>query len=339
VRVDDGIIEGGEVSVHYDPMVAKLITRAPTRESARLVMLQALDRYAIRGSGLRHNINFLRTLMDHPRFVDGKLTTAFIPDEFPDGYAGHELTSAQHEDVLSCAAALQYAYAARRSSAAGASTAPASLRVGVEGSGDEHDLIVRVAGGAPAGTASTIAGAAVAPGTILQIDGVAAATDAAAAWSRTVRLDSTGLGPDATIEARFLTPGGLDAPDAAGRPLAVQVVERTPLGWALSAFGSTYDVLARSVAFAELAVHMKPPPRSALDGALLSPMPGTLISVNVEEGESVFIGQQLCVVEAMKMQNVLHATRDGTVSALMALPGSTLAADQPIIAFEVEVDA
>ena len=79
VRVDDGIVEGGEISVNYDPMVAKLITRAPTREAARLVMLEALDRYAIRGAGLRHNINFLRTLMDHPRFAAGQLTTAFIP--------------------------------------------------------------------------------------------------------------------------------------------------------------------------------------------------------------------------------------------------------------------
>ena len=79
VRVDDGVEEGGEISVHYDPMIAKLITHAPSREAARLVMIEALDRYAIQG--VRHNINFLRSLVDHPRFAEGRLTTAFIPEE------------------------------------------------------------------------------------------------------------------------------------------------------------------------------------------------------------------------------------------------------------------
>ena len=109
VRVDDGVVEGGEISVYYDPMIAKLITRGSSRESARLLMLQALDRYAIRG--VRHNINFLRSLCDHPRFAEGKLTTAFIPDEYPEGYFGHLLTpgSEDHTDLLACAAVLQFA--------------------------------------------------------------------------------------------------------------------------------------------------------------------------------------------------------------------------------------
>ena len=105
--------------------------------------------------------------------------------------------------------------------------------------------------------------------------------------------------------------------------MAVQVIERTTLGWSLSAYGSTYDVLSRSKEVAHLSQYMKPPPRSLLDDALLSPMPGTLLSLSVAEGDSVFVGQELCIVEAMKMQNVLHATRDGVVKELLAQPGTT----------------
>ena len=112
------------------------------------------------------------------------------------------------------------------------------------------------------------------------------------------------------------------------------MVSRKALGWSLSAFGSGYEVLTRSAAHAALAAHMKPPPRSVLDDALPSPMPGTLLSLSVGEGDAVVVGQELCIVEAMKMQNVLHATRDGVVKSLLAPPGTTLSADQPIILFE-----
>ena len=112
MRVDAGIVEGGEISVYYDPMISKLITHAPTRDQARLLMLQALDRYAIRG--VRHNINFLRSLLDHPRFARGEVTTAFIPEEFPDGYDGHVMAPTEREDLLACSAALQFAFERRK---------------------------------------------------------------------------------------------------------------------------------------------------------------------------------------------------------------------------------
>ena len=123
-------------------------------------------------------------------------------------------------------------------------------------------------------------------------------------------------------------------PLAGGTALAVQVLERRTQGWLLSAFGTTYEVLTRAPRVAELSRHMKPPPRSLLDNALLSPMPGKLVSVAVSEGQVVFLGQALCVVEAMKMQNVLTARRDGVVRTLLAQPGAILSADQPIIVFD-----
>jgi len=162
VRVDDGVVEGGEISVHYDPMIAKLITHGASRDEARRLMLHALARYQIRGDGLRHNLNFLHTLLDHPRFARGEVTaafipeefpaslacahasahhsapplsaqvtTAFIPEEFPDGYDGHVLTPSQKCELLACAAALELAAELRATAPAppapGASLASALL--------------------------------------------------------------------------------------------------------------------------------------------------------------------------------------------------------------------
>ena len=287
MRVDDGIVEGGEISVNYDPMIAKLITRAPTREAARLVMLQALDRYAIRGTGLRHNINFCRTLMDNQRFAEGKLTTAFIPEEFPDGYAGHALSTEELHDVLSCAATLQFSHERRRTPV-DASTPPAAtkaMRVGLGGS--EHDVHVALA------SSAYDTGAVLPAGAVLHVTAAPVTDDPEAVepWTRSIRLLSSGLGPNQLLEARFVSPA--DGDDAAGRPLAVQVVERNHLGWALTAFGTTYDVHARRARHAELALHMKPPPKSIFDGAVLSPMPGKLISINVEPGDEVYLGKEV----------------------------------------------
>ena len=348
VRVDDGIVEGGEISVHYDPMIAKLITHGASREEARKLMLHALDRYQIRGAGLRHNLNFLHSLLDHPRFAAGDVTTAFIPEEFPDGYDGHQLTSGQRQDLLACAAALQLASELRShvpdASSAALRAPPQTLwaRLGDETDAEETAVTVAVDPAAGVGVGSLVP-----PGTQLLVQGVAAADGEAAAapWSRLLTLLSTGLGPEGLLEARVhALPPSADA-DAgtaddegevlgSGSPLAIQVLERTSQGWTLCAHGTSFDVLTRAPRVAKLSRHMKPPPRSELDDALLSPMPGTLISVAVAEGDKVFLGQELCVIEAMKMQNVLSAQMDGVVKTVLAQPGAILAAEAPIIVFE-----
>jgi len=322
VRVDDGCAEGGEISVHYDPMIAKLITHGRDREHARQLMIAALERYVIHGSALRHNLNFLRTIMGNDTFIAGKITTGFIPDQFPDGYRGHQLSASERIDLIAAAAALEHAAAGQASSGSGtaAAAAPYSVRIeGLgEGDGDDHSLAVmdEDCDGLPVG-----------PGSELR---VASTDDAGEGWSRTLRLVQSGLGPSGILEAEMLG----DASDATPATLVVQVQERLPLGWRLCAFGTSFTVLARPPHYAALGVHMKPPPPSPFAGSLLSPMPGTLHSVAVEVGERVALGQELCVVEAMKMQNVLVAERDGVVSELYAAPGDTLAADQPIVGFE-----
>ena len=344
--------------------------------------------------------------------------------QFPDGYDGHALTADQTADLVACSAALQFAHEFRRVPAAPAHTALArSLSVTLGGGAvpsaddspppSDHRVHVSLAPSHAVSVGGTLM-AAGAPTLYIACGGDDAS--GAAPWTRTLRLERSGLDGGGMLEALFLTSASdatLPQSSGAGRPMAVQVIERRPLGWTLSAYGTSYEVLTRPDAFATLATHMKPPPRSALDGALLSPMPGTLLSMAVDVGETVVMGQELCVVEAMKsaprvararaspaaasrymiymialpslppplaplaplrhrcprpdgtaaltpmaesrpadspppthrhtlppsplhpaVQNVLHATRDGKVRELLAAPGTTLAADQPIITFE-----
>eukprot|EP00308_Calcidiscus_leptoporus_P022407 CAMPEP_0119364330 /NCGR_PEP_ID=MMETSP1334-20130426/11243_1 /TAXON_ID=127549 /ORGANISM="Calcidiscus leptoporus, Strain RCC1130" /LENGTH=370 /DNA_ID=CAMNT_0007379995 /DNA_START=147 /DNA_END=1257 /DNA_ORIENTATION=+ len=121
VRLDDGVSEGSEITLHYDPMLSKLITYGKDREHARQLMVAALDRYVVRG--VRHNQNFLRSLMVNERFARGELTTSFIADEYPDGYHGHVLSSSQRRDMLAAVGALQLVARAQVHSISDADTA------------------------------------------------------------------------------------------------------------------------------------------------------------------------------------------------------------------------
>jgi len=331
VRVDDGVAEGGEISVHYDPMIAKLITHGRDREHARNLMVAALDRYLIWGTSLRHNTNFLRSMMVHPRFIAGHITTGFIPEEFPDGYNGHQLSETDRQDLVSATAALEFMAAAQaRTVSSGEAvengTVAINVRVDKEGELDHALSVSRICAAScnrlsaklpPSGGCEILVAAAASEGD----------NGSDSAWQRRMRIISSGLGPCRVFEAV------MDA-DRGDGTLVVQVQKRLPLGWQLCAFGTVFNVLSRPSHYAKLAVHMKPPPPDPFAGSLLSPMPGTLHSVAVDVGAVVTAGQELCVVEAMKMQNVLLAERDGVVKTVYAKPGDTLVADQPIIGFE-----
>ena len=319
VRVDDGVEEGGEISIHYDPMVSKLITHGRDRDHARELMSAALDRYHV--AGVRHNLNFLRTLMNNDRFAAGNVATSFIPDEFPTGYLGHEMSSAERLDLIAAAAALQFS--AERSllpAAALANGLPLSVKLDAEGEA-EHNLVV-----APLGAPGALP--AVGEPFALSVEG-GGDGDGAAAWSRALTVRSSGLGASSLFEADVAS----EAVGGAARPLAVQVHGKKQLGWSVVAYGMKYDVLARSPRAAALTSFMRAPASSALTNSLLSPMPGTLLAVAVAAGDKVAIGQSLCTVEAMKMQNVLVAERDGVVKEVLAQPGAVLATDQPILSF------
>ena len=293
-RVDSGVREGGEISVHYDPLIAKLITHAPSRAAAIDAQAAALDRFVVRGPG--HNIDFLSAIMDSPRFRDGRLTTNFIAEEFPGGFAGAPLAEATRDAMVAAAALAQARIAARARSVDGR----------LDGAPD------------PGGAWAVLLGGERHDVQVADDDGTAATLMLAA---RTLRL-KTGWRP-----GQLLLEGSLD-----GQPVAVQIDPRPP-GLRLSARGARHNALVLTPRAADLNAHMidRPPPDTSR--LLLSPMPGLLAQLRVAEGDAVEEGQPLAVVEAMKMENILRAPRAATVKAVHARPGASLAADEVILEF------
>jgi propionyl-CoA carboxylase alpha chain len=295
VRVDTGVEEGGEISMFYDPMIAKLITHGPDRETAAERMRAALDAFYVRG--VNHNISFLAALIMHPRFREGRLSTGFIAEEYPDGFHADDVVRENPVPLVAVAAAVHYAYAARDGGITGQldgrDHVPIERWVVQLGDRRFEAAVVPVRGGYD-----------------LHIDG------------RFVRIQSEWqLGEP-------LFHGAVD-----GLPVTVQV-DRVGVGYRLVHSGAEQDARVVSARAAELAARMpkKPPPDTSR--FLLSPMPGLLAAVQVQPGQEVKAGEALAVVEAMKMENVLRAERDGMVKTLHAEPGDSLAVDQAILEFE-----
>ena len=295
VRVDTGIVEGSEVSMYYDPMIAKLCTWGENRPQAIERMNDALDAYLIRG--VSHNVSFLNAVIANPRFRDGRLTTEFIAEEFPDGFQPSDLPRTDPMTVVAVAAMVHCRRAARAGEISG-QTRRFEYRVG-------SDWVV-IANGEhyPVEAAATLDGFDVrSNGNLYRIE---------TAW----RLE------EPIVEARVN-----------GSAVRVQV-DREGAGYRLYHRGTEVDALVLSPAGATLAGHMleKAPPD--LSRFLLSPMPGLLVRLSVQEGQEAKAGEELAVVEAMKMENSLRATDDVTVSKVLAEVGESLEVDQPILEFE-----
>jgi propionyl-CoA carboxylase alpha chain len=296
VRNDTGVYEGGEISMYYDPMIAKLCTWGPTRAAAIEGMRNALDAFEVEGIG--HNLPFLSAVMDHPKFVSGDMTTAFIAEEYPEGFAGVELP----EDVLRRIAA----------STAAMHRVAEIRRTRVSGRMDNHerhvgeDWVVSLQGHSyPVTVAADREGASV------QFED-----------GSTLRVSSD------------WTPGDtLARLDVDGDALVLKVGKITQ-GFRIRSRGADLKVHIRTPRQAELAALM--PEKLAADTSrmLLCPMPGLIVKVNVAEGDEVQEGQALCTVEAMKMENILRAERRGVVSKVNAGPGDSLVVDDVIMEFE-----
>jgi propionyl-CoA carboxylase alpha chain len=283
VRVDSGVFEGGEISMYYDPMIAKLITHGPDRASATAAMLEALDNYRV--EGVRHNLTFLSAVLGHPRFAEGRLSTAFLDEEFPDGFAP-TAGAAELAVLVPVAAAIEHRHATRHSGG-GAREFVVSL--------DESSYPVSIA---PAEAGLT------------------------AFWQ----------GGEIAIESDWRPGEVLFHATLDGRAVTVQVARsgtRLNLSWR----GAEADIRVMSPRAAELAARM--PKREPVDLSrfLLSPMPGLVVSIAVNEGDEVHAGQALAVVDAMKMENVLRAERDGIVDSIKVAQGDSLAVDQVIMEF------
>ena len=297
VRVDSGVVEGSEITLYYDPMIAKLVTHAPDRTQATQLMQAALDSFHIQG--IKHNMAFLSAVMAEDRFRSGRLTTNYIAEVFPEGFRGLDPSAEALDRLVAVAAVLQRRRAEQEAGLSGqlpgrevSAGSDWTVRLGKE----NHARQVT----------PTVGGYRVArPGA------------------------ETGLLVETAWRfGQALFEGSIDAV-----PVTVRVGRRGP-AWCLSQGGSEIEVLVvppRMAALADLMPLKEPPDLSKF---LLSPMPGLLVSVAVEPGQDVKAGEALAVVEAMKMENVLRAERDGVVSAVHAGAGDSLAVDQAILEFE-----
>jgi propionyl-CoA carboxylase alpha chain len=294
-RVDDGVFEGGEVSMFYDPMIAKLVTWAPTREAAIDRQVEALDRFVIEGIG--HNVDFLSALMQHPRFRAGALTTGFIAEEYPEGFHGAPADERLVEDLAVLAAFVGMTQDERACDISGQLGSPVpppperAVRIG------GRDLAVQFDGF---------------DGGLIAYLGEGEGRELIAHWRPGERLLK------ASID---------------GRSRIVQV-QRAGRQWRLTTRGASHLVAVLPAHVATLSRHMieKVPPD--LSKFLICPMPGLLTALHAGEGDKVEAGQPLAVVEAMKMENILRAEKAGVVKKVDAKPGDSLAVDAVILEFE-----
>ena len=296
VRNDTGVFEGGEISIHYDPMIAKLVTHAPDRLGAIDAQATALDAFVI--DGIRHNIPFLSALMQHPRWREGRLSTGFIAEEFPDGFHPLAAVGETERRLVVAAALIDHTLNQRKRHISGQLRGPEQVRfelnrvVALGNRRVELEIEPRHAGVA-----------------ILFADG------------RKVEVHSDWKPGDP------LWRGAVDGVDIA--------VQARPIlnGYALSHAGVAVNARVYTRREAQLAALMLE--RKSADGSrfLLCPMPGLVKAIAVKVGQQVKAGEQLCIVEAMKMENVLNAERDATVKAILAKEGDSLAVDAVIMEF------
>ncbi|WP_321163387.1 biotin/lipoyl-containing protein, partial [Sphingomonas sp. Leaf38] len=291
VRVDDGVREGGEVSMFYDPMIAKLITWAPTRDAAIAAQIAALDAFELEGPG--NNIDFLSAIMQHPRFQSGALTTGFIAEEYPDGFHG----APANAGLLKTLAAV----------AAFAATAEADRARRVDGQLGKRlrppaDWSVTIDKVDHAVTVSTDG---------IMVDGED--LDLALEYTpgdRMVVADGHGVDGDEHLTIR---------------------IAKARAGFKLTTRGASHVVRVLPARVAPYTAHMIEKVAPDLSKFLICPMPGLLVRLDVAAGDKVEAGQPLAVVEAMKMENILRAEKTGTVKSVAAKTGDSLAVDQVIL--------
>jgi propionyl-CoA carboxylase alpha chain len=281
----------------YDPMIAKLITWGETRQDAIKLMRRALDEYYIRG--VESNIPFLASLMNHPRFNEGRLSTNFIAEEYPDGF---HATDAPHDDPSLLVAVATSVHCRYQERAAGTSGQIDQLRRTLR-----RDWVV-------------VLSDAQYPVHVTPVEG-----------GHEVQVQDREQRLRVTADWYFGQP--LFKGKVNNTEVCVQV-ERHGYKYQLFHHGIRVDALVLTPRAAHLNTYMpvKEPPD--LSKFLLSPMPGLLVSVSAEPGQEIKTGEQLAVVEAMKMENVLRAEQDAVVAKILAEPGATLEVDQPIIEFE-----
>jgi len=287
VRIDTGIREGSEVSMFYDPMIAKLITYGKTREEAIQYMLSAIDQYVI--TGVSHNLNFLSSIMQNPTFQSGYTTTNFIAEEYQDGFKGESVT--EHEtQTLACVLACYHAHQLKRIKTNRTNINQWTVKI------DEQQIPVR-----------------------------------------TEDIDSLIKAVSQTSEHNILIDKQHNDPRVRTKiddeEFYFQIEHQYP-GYQLTHRGRVFNALVSRQRTAELNRLMPEKIPLDLSKYLLSPMPGLLLKICVEEGQTIKAGEELAVVEAMKMENSLRASKDVKIKSILTTEGANLAVDQKILEFE-----
>jgi propionyl-CoA carboxylase alpha chain len=290
VRVDDGVVEGGEVSMFYDPMIAKLVTSGATRAQAIDRQIAALDAFRIEGIG--HNVDFLSALMQHPRFRAGELTTGFIAEEYPDGFHGAPADDELLRALAAIAAGMSFSEAARAHLISDQLGDPVPPPCDWMARIDGRDFQVTLGEGHALVDGERVEG---------KLD-----------WE----------------------PGDWMATATANGAMLRIIVAKRRTGWLLATRGARHQAIVYPAHIAELSRHMIEKVAPDLSKYLICPMPGLLTRLDVAAGDRVEGGQPLAVVEAMKMENILRAEKGGTVKAVNAGPGDSLAVDAVILEFE-----
>ncbi len=302
IRVDDGVYEGGEVSIHYDPMIAKLVTWGETRDEAADLQVKALDAFRIEGLG--HNVDFLSAIMQHPRFRSGELTTGFIAKEYPEGFEGAPADTQLTRVLAAVGGVIATADADR------------ARRIDQQLDSDFYapgDWSIRIGEREEGSTTHEV---------------------------RLVEEAITVDGEPVVLEMEY-TPGETMVEVAlfgkeSAEPEATYTLQLSPTrtGYAVTTRGATHQLRILQSRIAHLAGHMieKEPPD--LSKMLLCPMPGLLVKLHVAEGDEVQPGQPLATVEAMKMENILRAEKEAVVSKINAGEGDSLAVDEVILELE-----
>ncbi|MFM9885784.1 MAG: acetyl-CoA carboxylase biotin carboxylase subunit [Burkholderiales bacterium] len=295
VRVDTGVFEGGEISMYYDSMIAKLITHGATRREAIDRMRGALDAFLIRG--ISSNVPFQAALMQHPRFVSGDFNTGFIAEEFPKGFGAIASSSGDPSLMIVAGATIFHRYNNRNATIggqmAGYEYQPESEVVVMIGR-DPHAVVLNAASGG---------------------------------YDVTYRDQVYEVRSDWSFGQPIFR-GTID-----GQPVCMQL-DRQGLKYRLAHAGRQVEIMVLSRRGAKLQALMPIKVAADLSKFLLAPMPGLLTEIAVTRGQEVKAGDKLAVIEAMKMENVLRAERDGIVGEVLAKAGESLAVDQAIVKFQ-----
>ena len=325
--MDSGVVPGSIISQYYDPMISKLIAHSPHNRLEAIDALKgALDRYVIKG--IAHNTSFLSSVLRNQDFIDGSTPTNFIDLHYPDGFTGVELNNEEHAEFVAVAAVVnmwkkEYLHTA-------------SITLNSNDSNGSEELVVCIGGMFGKAFIVNIDDDKIKVRHILRkrisnddnadsiIDNNEEATSMSMA-EHIVKIDSVEYDPINPVVNVSIN----------GVKKALQIQNENNMGVFTAQYcGATFDCLVMSVKEYELSSIMKEPQTPDTSNLILSPMPGTLISYAVGDGDTVLAGQEICIVEAMKMQNVLRSTRSGVIKKCHAKVGSSLMTDETIVEFE-----